>query len=230
MFVYLGSIQSLEDKELFAKAYSGLSAYRQQKIDRMKSDDDKRRSLGAGLLLKKALGTFGIDEKTLAFESDSNGKPYIQGYNNLSFNLSHSGDRVMCVICDRGNNITHDEALHSGLGCDVERIRKIDFKLADRFFHPEEIAQIKAQTDEQQKTDLFFKIWTMKESLIKANGLGLKMGLPSFSVFDYIDNADAPYKIYPLDFDDGYKYAVCSLGYSFSKNPCIEHIKDFHYI
>jgi len=238
--VYIGNIQILADRELFKKAYATVSLYRQQKIDSVKCDDDKLRSLGAGLLLQKALCDFGIDEKTADFETDGNGKPFIRGAENLHFNLSHSGDRAMCVISD------------FSVGCDVEKIRKIDLRLAERFFHPDEIAQINAQSDEQQKTDLFFKIWTMKESVIKATGLGLKMELSSFSVFNYVDsdndneapastitsNSILPYKIFPLDFNDGYKYAVCMLASpekvifpeKEAKFANVVYIEDFHYI
>lgn len=218
--VYAADIQSLSDKSVFEKAYISVSEYRRQKVDKMKHPDDKRRSLGAGLLLKKALSDFGIDEKNLVFETNQNGKPYIlfegrnTGPENFHFNLSHSGDYAMCIIGD------------SPVGCDVERIRKIDLKLADRFFAPSEIEQVKCQPDYEAQVNTFFRLWTLKESYIKAVGQGLSMGLNSFAinlnshkVLPTEAAANTPNSesqkacsLYEFDIDNSYKFSACLLG------------------
>ncbi len=218
--LYVSSIQNLIDEELFQKAYNSVSEYRQQKVDKMKHPEDKRRSLGAGLLLKKALCDLGIDEKTLVFETNQNGKPYIlfgdkdTGTELLHFNLSHSGDYAMCIIGD------------SPVGCDVERIRKIDLKLADRFFAPSEIEQIKCQPDYEAQVNTFFRLWTLKESYIKAVGQGLSMGLNSFAInlnsqkvlltevaanTPNSESQKAP-SLFEFNLDNSYKFSACLLG------------------
>ena len=209
--VYAADIQSLSDKSVFEKAYISVSEYRRQKVDKMKHQEDKMRSLGAGLLLQKVLYDFGIDEKTAVFETNQNGKPHIMhadrdsGLPPLHFNLSHSGDYAMCVI---GDNLA---------GCDVERVRKIDLKIADRFFAPSEIELIKTQPTSEAQINTFFRLWTLKESYIKAEGQGLSMGLKTFSVQPdsnkiIRDNVEVACSLYEFDVDKSYKFSACILG------------------
>ena len=209
--VYVADIQNLADKSVFEKAYISVSEYRRQKVDKMKHQEDKMRSLGAGLLLQKALCDFGIDEKTAVFETNRNGKPHIlhgaqdASLKTIHFNLSHSGDYAMCVIGD------------NPAGCDVERVRKIDLKIADRFFAPSEIELIKTQPTSEAQINTFFRLWTLKESYIKAEGQGLSMGLNTFSVqpdFNKIlrDNVEVDCSLYEFDVDKSYKFSACILG------------------
>ena len=209
--VYVANIQSLADEKVFREQYACVSEYRQRKVDKMKHPEDKRRSLGAGLLLQKALSDFGIDEKTVSFETNKNGKPHIllggkgTGAENLHFNLSHSGDYAMCIIGD------------SPVGCDVERVRKIDLKLADRFFAFSEIEQVQSQPDYEAQVNAFFRLWTLKESYIKAEGQGLSMGLNTFSVQPdsnkiIRDNVEVACSLYEFDVDKSYKFSACLLG------------------
>ena len=209
--VYVADIQSLSDKSVFEKAYISVSEYRRQKVDKMKHQEDKMRSLGAGLLLQKVLYDFGIDEKTAVFETNQNGKPHIlhgdrdSGLPPLHFNLSHSGDYAMCVIGD------------NPAGCDVERVRKIDLKIADRFFAPSEIELIKTQPTSEAQINTFFRLWTLKESYIKAEGQGLSMGLNTFSVQPdsnkiIRDNIEVACSLYEFDIDKSYKFSACILG------------------
>ena len=209
--VYVANIQSFSDKSFFEKAYASVSEYRRRKVDKMKAEEDKMRSLGAGLLLQKALYDFGIDEKTAVFETNQNGKPYIlqgaqdAGLKAIHFNLSHSGDYAMCVIGD------------NPAGCDVERVRKIDLKIADRFFAPSEIELIKTQPTSEAQINTFFRLWTLKESYIKAEGQGLSMGLNTFSVQPdsnkiLRDNVEVACSLYEFDVDKSYKFSACILG------------------
>lgn len=238
--VYIGNITSLKDKDCFQKAYESVSEYRQNKIDSIRFPDDKKRSLCAGLLLQKALADIKIDEKQVEYVLKDNGKPYIKGVKDFHFNLSHSGDYSVCTV---SNKI---------VGCDIELIKNIDFKLADRFFNQKEAELIKNQQTNEQKLDLFFRIWTLKESFIKATGKGLSEKLQSF-YFDFIsddfENAvlvlekslsfsknqknnehfsyeQFSFKQIPLD--DNYKLSVCCS----SKIDKIDIVstKDFHYI
>ncbi|MBO4859256.1 MAG: 4'-phosphopantetheinyl transferase superfamily protein [Treponema sp.] len=225
--VYIGNIQSLKNEELFHKAYDSVSEYRQQKVCKMKHQEDKRRSLGAGLLLQKALSDFGIDEKTTAFETNSNGKPYISCSDKeaVQFNLSHSGDYAMCIIGD------------SPVGCDVERVRKIDLKLAERFFAQSEKEMISNQPTEDDKINTFFRLWTLKESYVKAEGQGLSIGLNSFAVqpdFNKIlrDNVEVVCSLCEFDIDKAYRFSACVLNSEKgSQIKCrVVYIEDFHYI
>jgi 4'-phosphopantetheinyl transferase len=68
------------------------------------------------------------------------------------------------------------------IGVDVERIdRKVEhLDLAKRFFAPDESAVL-AKAPTHHVPELFFELWTLKESYIKARGMGLSIPLDDFA-------------------------------------------------
>ncbi len=206
--VYVGDTSSLEDTALFEKLCKTVSSQRLEKINRISRPEDKRLSLGAELLLKKALSDIGVE----VFEVDyiKNGKPCIKGAENLFFNLSHSGERIMCTVSS------------FEVGCDVEKIKPVNLKIAERFFFENEYKAIAELTTEKEQQDMFFRLWTLKESFMKVTGLGMKLPLDSFSinisedgisVSQNVDEKTYYFKEYVLE--TGYKYSVCGLVNAF---------------
>ncbi len=65
---------------------------------------------------------------------------------------------------------------------DVEnvRARDVDIQIADRYFAQEEVVALRALPREQQQ-QRFFEYWTLKESYIKARGLGLSLPTDRFA-------------------------------------------------
>ncbi len=59
---------------------------------------------------------------------NEHGKPYLKTDVPLFFNISHSGELVVCAFSD------------TEVGVDVEKIGKERLAVAERFFHPEEVA------------------------------------------------------------------------------------------
>lgn len=222
--IYYAQVDDLFDKDLFLKAYNSVSEYRQKKIDLLTCEKDKILSLGAGLLLKKALEDCDIVEKNLVYAQNAFGKPYLPEYQNLNFNLSHSENFVMCAVSG------------SAVGCDVEKIDDKDFRLAKRFFHENEYKKIFENKNYAVQQELFFDYWTLKESFIKTIGKGLHQNLNSFFI-NLESKKDEQFlmnfenKIYYLrlfDFCNGYKFACCSDN---DLKKCdIVCVKDFHYI
>lgn len=80
---------------------------------------------------------------------------------------SHSGERLLLGL---------GEQLR--LGVDLERLRPRPRlrEVAQRFFHPDEIARLDALPDDSHEA-LFFRLWCAKEALLKAHGHGLSFGL-----------------------------------------------------
>jgi 4'-phosphopantetheinyl transferase len=90
----------------------------------------------------------------------------------LAFSASHS-DGLAAVAVTRGRAI----------GVDVERLRPIDDNLgiARSFFCTSEYVSL-AALPEHERNDAFLALWTRKESVVKATGLGLAMPLDGFDV------------------------------------------------
>ena len=109
-------------------------------------------------LLRYALREeYGICELPEIFKGTC-GKPYFPKYPYIQFNISHSGDRAVCALGQME------------LGIDVEYAREIKDNLIDRTLADREKSWLEQRHD--RKT-AFIRLWTLKESYIKATGEGL---------------------------------------------------------
>ena len=201
----------LSDAALFEACYRAMPEERKQKIDRMRFAEGKRQSLGAGALLSYALTHCGLDDLSYAVTADPNGKPRIEPlYDRFRFNLSHTGDRAFCAVS------FSPEGKAREVGCDVEHMTGARYAVAERFFAPEEAAMLLATSNEEAKRDTFFCLWTLKESFIKATGLGFHCPLNSFrlgfgeegTVSIYQTVTDGRFSFWEKREGD-YRYACC---------------------
>lgn len=200
--IYTADITPLENALLFEKAYNTVSQRRREKADKMRQQNDKLLSLGAECLLIRACRDFGIDYNSQKILTDKNSKPSFEG-NPLYFNLSHSEKRVMCVMSDLP------------VGCDTEKIHETDMRIVKRFFSDDECAAVEGCTTDEERENLFFRLWVLKESFMKCTGLGFSLPLNSFSISlgDTIrvkQSVDkSRYCFLEKEMNDGYKYGVC---------------------
>jgi len=174
--VLFEDISYLNDPQCFSENYEYMSAYRRAALDNMKLQKDRMLSLGAGILLNKALDSCGLGgEYTIAY--GKYGKPYFpQIKDQFRFSLSHSGTMAMCVFSSDVEN----RALSTG--CDIQEKRKTDLKIAEHFFHPSEYELIMKEADHEKRTDLFYRLWTLKESCLKAAGTGTLLSMKDFRI------------------------------------------------
>ena len=104
----------------------------------------------------------------LAFEESRHGKPFAMVDGTPvpdSFNVSHSGGHGLIAFAPAGRR-----------GVDVEeRVahRNLDLLVATVLGEREQA--LLAGTRGDARTHLFFKLWTMKEALIKAHGMGMAL-------------------------------------------------------
>ncbi|MBE6519060.1 MAG: 4'-phosphopantetheinyl transferase superfamily protein [Thermoplasmata archaeon] len=209
---YYSETDLLLHPDVYGRAYSILPGYRREKADSFVFAKDKALSVGVWLLLRRALEDLGEDPDKIRINYLKNGKPVLEG-SDIQFNLSHSEHRVMCSVSD------------IDLGCDVEHIEPIDMDIARRYFFGSEYETISSSEDRE---GMFYRFWTLKESFMKATGLGFELPLDSFcirlgeriSVDQTVDGKDYSFKEYHTN--DGYRYAVCSLNDDFI--PEMEHI------
>lgn len=89
----------------------------------------------------------------------------------LKFNLSHTKGLIALIV-----------AKNREVGVDVEDRERTGrlLNVADRYFSPPEVEALRA-LPESEKLDRFFLYWTLKESYIKARGMGLAIPLSQFS-------------------------------------------------
>lgn len=158
-----------------------------EKISKMKNDSDKKRSLFAHLLIKKAASEqLSVPFSEIIVKKDIHGKPYIYEKENYFFSVSHSGRAV----------------LFSGdferVGVDIELLRERKSTPTKRFFTENELSRINSDED-------FFKVWTRKEAYSKLIGKGLAAKFSSFDVTD--DSTGCEY--YSEKYNE-YIFSICS--------------------
>ncbi len=189
--VYLTDVSEIDpaDKDLLAR----MSPRRLEKISRLKKDEAKKQSIGAELLLNRAVSIAAPEiKRPVIWETDENGKLYIPD-SNIYVNLSHSGKYAVCAVSDKP------------IGIDIQLCDKADMEIAKRFFAPDEVEYLENGGD-------FFEIWVKKESFIKAVGMGLGMSLKSFSVMDNVkyNGAEYTFTMYPAP-DENYRLCSCGM-------------------
>ena len=150
-----------------------VSPEKRERINRFHFFRDARNTLIGDILVRKAIcQRMGIDNEKLVFATNEYGKPFLLNNPQIHFNISHTGNYVICAIDDQP------------IGIDIELIKSIDFKIAERFFTQDEKNYI-ISSPLALSERAFFEVWTKKESYIKWEGLGLSRPLTSFSVLDY---------------------------------------------
>ena len=171
-------------------------------------DADRRKSIVGRAVLRCLLSRhFGVEPQGFRFELRENGKPFLP-QSNIHFNVSHSGEIVAIALA--ANEV----------GVDIEARHRIPeiAAIAARFFSKEEAERVRAATD---STAEFFRIWTMKEAVVKAVGQGLGFPLDCFTVPSSaptprlaisVGRPPTDWFVVETEVPDGYYGAVAMLG------------------
>lgn len=194
---------------------------KRQKLNRFHFEKDRVRGLVGDLLVKMVLSqTLSIPYTSIQIDTNDYQKPYLaQPKEQLEFNLSHSGEWVVCATDS-----------HS-VGVDVERIATFDMNVAQRYFSKEEYEYITSADNDEERNQRWCKVWTAKESYIKAVGKGLSIPLESFSTVDQtrmassriIDERNWHFREYWLE--SQYCLSVCATRDDFSASVEIVDIQ-----
>ncbi|NOQ28405.1 MAG: 4'-phosphopantetheinyl transferase superfamily protein [Bacteroidales bacterium] len=181
---------------------------------------DMHRSLFADLLIRKILiEEYNYANEEIYFTVNEYGKPYFDNLNDFHFNISHSGDWVVCAIDKKP------------IGIDIEEISTIDLDISKNFFSDKEHNDLLLSKD---PFDYFFTLWSLKESYIKFLGKGLSHPLNSFSmrflneriVIESYDQILEKINFKQYQIDDAYKMALCSLNLNMPEDVLIYTISD----
>lgn len=199
MNTYVGDTADLNDPEYFKKSYNDMDDARKAKIDRLRFKKDKILSLGAGMLIQFALFIEGHEGAEVAIAPS--GKPYVKGIDNLFFNVSHSGTKVLCISGEYP------------VGCDIEQIGEPSMAVAKRTFSKRELENTIFMDDREFK-DYYFKIWTAKESYLKLTGEGLTRPLNELSIHvpfanQSVEKGKERVTFFDIDCGEGYQGTVC---------------------
>ncbi|MCR1974329.1 4'-phosphopantetheinyl transferase superfamily protein [Clostridium sporogenes] len=214
MEIYMVKILDISEKNLNFIC-SLIDTQKRQVIEKFINKKDKIRSLVGEILVKTIITEkLNISNRDIIFRKNQYGKPYLIEYPNLKFNISHSGNFVVCAIDNKP------------IGVDIEEVKNIEYEgIVENFFSVSEVDYIIKQ-DINVQLNKFYEIWVLKESYIKCCGQGLSIPLKSFSINieEYenikvtINNKYKEHKFKSFDIDLNYKMAVCSLSKKISDN------------
>lgn len=186
-----------------------ISPEKRYKVERFVYKKDKLRILIGEILIRTMISKeLEMNNSCIIFEKNKYGKPYIRDFQELNFNISYSGDFVVCAIDKKP------------IGIDIEEIKSIEYeKIAKNFFASSEFDYV-TKIDPDDCLCKFYEMWTLKESYIKCCRKGLSISLNSFSIekdeFGNIKvvsgHKDNIYRFTTVSIDFNYKIAVCLLS------------------
>lgn len=203
--VWSATASSDHPGELEQHCQSWLTAEELQRADRFRVATARNQHIVGRGMARKLLATSFVDQTDstppqrfdpveIVFSFTQFGKPFVIEPKPLvrPFNIAHTDAMVLFASCPAGN-----------IGVDVERIsRRTDVALAERYFAKPEVEYVMDQADADAKLRAFLRVWTLKESFIKAIGTGLSMPLADFA-FEQIDDERPRVRMLNPALDDG---------------------------
>ncbi len=173
MKVYYTKVFPFLEESTFFSQLNKVEEERRRKILSGSNEKVRLLSLTAGSLLHEALCRelkIAADKKgPFEVAYTEGGKPYLPDNPKLHFNLSHSGAYVCCAVSGEP------------VGVDIQQITEVKEGMAERFFTEKDKQRLSALRGEEKK-QLFFRMWSIKESYLKLTGKGITAGLDSFEI------------------------------------------------
>ena len=128
-----------------------------------------RGSAQSRAVLGSILRSYGRDP---CIDTDGAGKPFLAGADDLSFNLSHSERRLVVAVGDG-----------APVGVDCEAVRGFDdlMDVARMTCSAVELDLLQS-ADDVSAVGIFHALWTRKEAVVKAIGVGMSFPLSELTV------------------------------------------------
>ncbi|WP_226701677.1 4'-phosphopantetheinyl transferase family protein [Priestia aryabhattai] len=180
-----------------------LSPEKQARIEKIRRIEDIKSTIISELLIRMFIKKI-YNEKTTISYTEFN-KPYLLTHPNIHYNVSHSGNYIICGVDN------------CSIGVDIELIEnniESNLDIAKHFFNKDEYNYLLG-SPEYRQNELFYELWTLKESFIKLLGEGLHVDLNSFNIhmekcIKVKSDLNMPFYFRLYELDEKYKMAVCS--------------------
>jgi 4'-phosphopantetheinyl transferase len=197
--VHWADPRELSDLAVVGSLRGLLAQDERERMDRYVFERDRGIFLATHAVLRAVLSLYvPVSPTSWRFANNEYGRPEITGDPPpLRFNVSNTEGLVACAV-------TRD----ADIGVDVEGIgRTAPLEVAEQYFAPAEVAALRALPPARQHRR-FFELWTLKESYIKARGMGLAIPLHHFA-FTVRDGAAPSIAIDPAlgDSPEGWQFS-----------------------
>ncbi len=173
--VWYCSPEQIKETGLVGYYYTLLSNEERVRHGRFFFERDRHTFLVGKALMRITLSRYaGLRPSDWVFKASAHGRPEVKlshGMLQTNINLSHTNGMVACVV-----------GIDRELGIDIEDTRReVDaIELAQRFFSSSETTALRRLRGDALRR-AFFSYWTLKESYIKARGMGLSIPLDHFA-------------------------------------------------
>ena len=208
--LYAIDIRALPDPKENPAVLHHISSSRRKEVMKYLQADDRKRCLGAGILLAGILPLYGENPEKITYGTA--GKPQAE---NVHFNISHSGNFAIFAVGEKA------------VGCDIEKTGQEIKGVAKRFFHRSEVEYLQ-KFQGQERDEMFFRLWTWKESYIKMTGEGMQLSLQNFEILPEGDRIRVRRggEILPCHMKEynipEYKVSVCAEEEEFAR--CVKYV------
>ena len=165
-----------------------VSEERKKKILRYKPESSRIESLLAALLVRYAIRKdLSLTNDAITIFHNEYGKPYLTGYPDYHFSVSHSG-RFIAFVSD-----------NAPIGIDIQNMEQLKKPISGHFFTENENSYISSNGLQG-----FYEVWTRKEAYVKMLGTGFSTPISSFDVFDDLEAS------FNTQVNEAYMITVCS--------------------
>lgn len=160
--------------------YMSLLSYDEiEKSRRFRNQEDAKLFLAGKIFTKKLLAFYNaVSTEEIKLIKEKNGKPVLPAGIYMPvrhFNISHTRDMLALAFSK------------TPVGIDIERFKEIDYHAIIKDIYTDaEKANLNNATDPVLQ---FYKIWTRKESYLKATGSGITNNLQQIDVSEVIDTS-----------------------------------------
>ena len=172
--IFLCNTRKTISEKLLFRYFELLPQNEKMRLSKLSSSKQRR------LLVSLALLYSQLAEKTeqlpeeLNIQYNVNGKPYLGNFSEHTFNLSHSKDFTALAITQQ-----------DPVGLDIENVDFCRTRLSDiakRFFTLKENKILSALGGDEHSL-MFYRLWTLKEAWVKANGGSL---IPNLKKIEFL--------------------------------------------
>ncbi len=189
------------DKPLTEKQYneykSLLSDDLQKKNAKYMFWQDRHAHLFGKLLFIEALKSIGIKENFWSYLRYNTYQRPCLNINGYDINVSHSGYYVICGI-----------SREKRVGIDIEKIKSIKLNNFRNVMSPSQWERINNSENRLQE---FYRYWTIKESVVKADGQGMYFPFDKLHIIDSTVNCNQKtWYINEIEIDTSYKLALAT--------------------
>lgn len=201
--VWCAHPEALATETAYAAARALITADEATRLERFAFARDRRIFVATRALVRRVLSRYApVAAHDWRFVITQHGRPEIssEGDPSLRFNLSNTHGLVVCAV-----------VRHGEIGVDAESVGRAGarLELAERYFAPTEVAALRALPS-PARPRRFCEYWTLKESYLKARGVGLDLPLDRFAFL--FDPGHSPHFHVDPELDDqgdSWRFSLC---------------------